>query len=191
MASGSALAYFLALCVAIASGASVETYSTRFTYTAISAGASFSHDGRCNEDRVPLPCVLPMNANISLLDSGAGTPTTVDVTLDVYPGPSCVRQTGTNYLNDWMCEQSESSPPFHDPLEHAIVHNDLYMTLIRIILPEGFDATLASLEGGANDTGFIGLGNVTNTTTVQPSTLNPPPSHLNPQPSAFNSNPRF
>jgi len=168
MASDSALACFLALCVAIASGASVETYSTSHTYSAISTGVSFSHDGRCSEDRVPLPCVLPMNANISLLDPGAGTATTVDVTLDVYPGPSCVRQIGANYLKDWTCQQNPDGPPLHDPLEHAIVHNELYMTLIRIILPEGFDASLASLEGGANDTGFIALGNVTNKTTVKP-----------------------
>ncbi|KAJ1490257.1 hypothetical protein T484DRAFT_1777826, partial [Baffinella frigidus] len=169
--SGSAVACFVALFVA--SGVAVETfvassaveYSTRFSYSATPTGASFSHDGRCSSDRPPSPCVLPMNANISLLDPGAGTATTVDVTLDVYPGPSCVRLTGSNYLKDWDCLQSPNSPPFHDPLEHAIVHDEVYMTLIRIILPEGFDASLASLVGGVNDTGFISLGNVTNTTT--------------------------
>jgi hypothetical protein len=176
MLSRKALAFLLTLILAAVAGPSPgqeldlgpgDQVTYNFAYSAEPTGASFFNNGQCAPDRPPLPCVLPINANVSFSDLGAGTRSDVSVDLDVYPGPKCMRQGGSSYLKDWTCDQAPEATPYHDPLEHAIVHDELYMTLIRIILPEGFNASSISLDGGDGRYGRIEISNVTNTTTTR------------------------
>ena len=76
-----------------AQGSPVLHESLEQVYLGASSSALIVRNGQCDSKLGPsdavLPCVLPFNANISLLKRGAGETTSVDVSMDVYPGPRC------------------------------------------------------------------------------------------------------
>lgn len=98
------------------------------------------------------PCVLPFNANVSLLRRGAGETTGVDVAMDVFPGPSCgYVEDAVSYLQAFTCKAcnpgdpppcfSDSDVTYHYPLRGALVRSETDATVIRVTFPEGFDAS--------------------------------------------------
>jgi len=121
------------------------------------------HSGLCNgaEIDTSAPCTLPVNANITVTDRGAGTQTPADVAMDVYPSRACTWSAGTTRFFAWTCES--------DLIEPAIIHDELYKTVIRIIFPPGFDASSARLRNAGPDgvgTIFVAGKNYTNVTTA-------------------------
>lgn len=122
-------------------------------------GSALVRDSQCElaENQGMNPCVLPINANISLLSRGAGETTGVDVTMDVYPGPSCsYSESAVSYLQAFSCQVcnpgdnvpcfADSDVPYHFPLRSALFRTEDASTVIRIIFPKGFDASQVSVE---------------------------------------------
>ena len=106
-----------------------------------------------------LPCVLPINANISLLKRGAGETTGVDVSMDIFPGPKCNFVEEPDVYNRHftcaLCSPGDSAPCsgasdiyYQYPYRSAIVHNEEQelATMIRIIFPSGFDASQVEVD---------------------------------------------
>jgi len=119
-------------------------------------GSAILRDSQCmlNEGQGSArePCVLPINANVSLLRRGAGETTGVDVAMDVFPGPSCgYSESAVSYLQVFTCAActpgdpspcfSDSDVTYHYPLRGALFRTKTDATVIRIIFPEGFDAS--------------------------------------------------
>ena len=114
-------------------------------------------DTKEDESDAVLPCVLPINANISLERLGAGETTGVDVTMDVYPGPRCkFNEKSTSYAKTFICDvcrpgdslpcNAESDSYYHYPLLGALHHDENIATVIRIIFPQGFDASDVEID---------------------------------------------
>ena len=147
-----------------AQGSPVLHESLEQVYLGASSSALIVRNGQCDSKLGPsdaaLPCVLPFNANISLLKRGAGETTSVDVSMDVYPGPRCrwqeIQPGLGSYTRSFVCEYVEKHPEpdkgddesffHHAPLRGAIVHDDEIATVIRIIFPLGFDASGVSVD---------------------------------------------
>lgn len=117
-------------------------------------GSPLVRDSQCDlaEGLGQNPCVLPINANMSLLSRAAGELTGVDVTMDVYPGPSCTySDSAVSYLQAFSCQAcnpgdaepcfSDSDVPYHYPLRSALFRSETDATVIRVIFPKGFDAS--------------------------------------------------
>jgi len=90
-----------------------------------------------------LPCVLPVNANITLSDYGAGVSSTASISLDLYPGPLCDYDgTSSSFFNKWVCGTGSENP----------THNDgSYFNMVRILFPPGFDTQQATLTNETVD----------------------------------------
>jgi hypothetical protein len=120
-----------------------------------------SRNGQCeaksNSRAAEMPCVLPINVNMSLAKRGAGERTAVDVSMDVYPGPKCKFEEPKvgqgSYAHQYKCEKTQHRDDdeffwYHSPLRAAIFHNEdsedseeNIATVIRFIFPSGFDAS--------------------------------------------------
>lgn len=124
-----------------------------------------------------MPCVLPINANISLARRGAGDTTSVDVSIDVFPGPSCDYQDtrAISYARAFVCsvcspgDRAPCNPKsdvwYHYPMRGAIFHDQARATVIRIIFPSGFDASNVEIDNNTmvlyNGTWMEQIDNVT------------------------------
>ena len=104
-----------------------------------------------------LPCVLPINANMSLLRRGAGETTSVDVSLDVFPGPRCTFvETPKSFNRHFECSLCKpgDGPPcsgvsdifYKYPYRGAVYHDGQVATVMRLIFPSGFDASQVEVD---------------------------------------------
>lgn len=119
------------------------------------------HSGTCDDTQMTTgtPCVLPVNANVTILDRGAGTRTPADVTIDVYPSMACGYKQSTSIFYAWECSPTNVEP--------AVIHDFIYKTVIRIIFPPGYNTSAARLKNaGADGVGTVHVGglNYTNDT---------------------------
>ena len=114
------------------------------SYSTGTSGRKLSHSGACDPPTVDT-CVLPVNANISLSNTGVGGMTDVHVSIEIY-------------ANNHASSDSVSPAIWHHPKERI-------STLVRVILPEGFkicqeqNRILSTLQGGPQGVrGVTGAG---------------------------------
>ena len=104
------------------------------SYSTETSARKLAHSGACEPPTVMMgmhDCVLPVNANISLSNTGVGGMTDVHVSIEIYAN-----------------NHSSVAPAiWHHPKERI-------STLVRVILPEGFkicqeqNRILSTLQGG-------------------------------------------
>ena len=111
------------------------------SYSTETSERELSHSGACDPPTVDT-CVLPVNANISLSNTGVGGMTDVHVSIEIYANN-------------------------HSSVAPAIWHHpkELISTIVRVILPEGFkicqeqNRILSTLQGGPQGVrGVTGAG---------------------------------